>query len=757
MTAGRHSRPLSSATPMAAGFSVVLASTALSGVVEGLRWIVFVAVAVAVVVATGVLLRPVTLPNGQTLPAPAVAVAEIAALCCLLTAVFTRSGLLILVPTPTALRDLEHGLSSAMAQVEVGVPPVEATTEMLLLITVAMGMVAVVVDIVAVSAAAPAAAGLVLLCVFAVPASVAEGMLPWWTFVFGASGFALLLAVDGQRRHLAWRGESTAPSDSGAGPTATAVAGIALVAALVAGSSMTLIGTIGRLPGSGSGGGGSGATGVGLKPFTSLRGQLNRDGLLELFRVRGLDRPAYLRALTLRRYSAGEGWVPDGLGGEPVAESLPLPPGQFGEGPQATIEIEALRYRDPWLPIFGVPTSLAGIPGGFRYDPAAGTVHSERSRRPGTYTEQTLFPELTADQLRAASGSNDGVDPEYLRLEAVDPRVFALAQQITANADNRFDKALALNRFFTDGEFEYDEETAQGGSDDALVDFLFNGKRGYCEQFASSMAVMLRAIQIPSRVVIGFTPGYETGDSRLITTQDAHAWVEAFFPGIGWTVFDPTPLIDGRGITPPYVATEAGSVNEGQSPDEGPNASVTATPGPSASAPANEQDPEAAPVAPGGGSGDWLRPLALTVLVLVLLAGIVSGPALARELQRRSRLQAVATGGPGAATAAWRELLAESWDRGTAAQPTDTVRMAATRLAREHGLDDEGRRGLRTVVGAVERSWYGAAGRTEPGLADALHEVRDSFLRNAPLALRAKLLPRSVLRPRGPDTDPYDQ
>jgi hypothetical protein len=78
---------------------------------------------------------------------------------------------------------------------------------------------------------------------------------------------------------------------------------------------------------------------------------------------------------------------------------------------------------------------------------------------------------------------------------------------------------------------------------------------------------------------------------------------------------------------------------------------------------------------------------------------------------------------------------------------TDTVRLAANRLARDHGLDDAGRRGLRTVVGAVERSWYGVGHRADPALADALREVRDSINRNAPLALRARLLPRSVLRP----------
>ncbi|HET8642513.1 MAG TPA: transglutaminaseTgpA domain-containing protein, partial [Pseudonocardiaceae bacterium] len=227
---------MSTSTAAAAGLSVVLASTAMSGVIEGVRWIVFVAVATSVVVASGVLLRSIELRGGRPLPAVAVAAGQVFALCCLLTAVFTRSGLLVLLPTPTALRDLRHGLTGAMAQVESGVPPVEATTEMLLLVTVGLGLVAIVVDLVAVSARAPAAAGLVLLCVFAVPASVSDGMLPWWTFVLGASGFALLLVVDGQRRHVMWRGGSAERNDGGAGQTAAAVAGVALIVALLAGA-----------------------------------------------------------------------------------------------------------------------------------------------------------------------------------------------------------------------------------------------------------------------------------------------------------------------------------------------------------------------------------------------------------------------------------------------------------------------------------------------------------------------------------------
>jgi len=755
-------RAISPATPVAAALSVVLASTAMSGVVVGLRWVGFVLVAAAAVAATGVLLRSLMLPGGRPVPAPLVVLGQVFALTCLLTAVFTRTGLFAVLPTPTALRDLGTTLSGAMEQVQTGVPPVDATTEMLLLITVGLGLVAVLVDAIAVGAAAPAAAGLVLLCVFAVPASVADSLLPWWSFAAGAAGFAALLAVDGQRRHLAWRGPSTAPADTNAAPTATAVTSIALVAALMVGGIFTIVGTIGRLPGSGSGSG-SGTSGIGLKPFTALRGQLDREGVIELFRVRGLDQPAYLRAMTLRRFVPQQGWEISGMAGEPLRDQLPLPADQLTSGREANIDIEALRYADNWLPVYGVPIGIQGASGNYRYDSGAGTVYSDRSRRPRRYTEQALFPEPTPDQLRGANGDDGAIDPEYLRLDRVSERVIGLAENITRDASTRFDKALALNNFLTNttaNGFKYNLQTRTGSSGDALEDFLFEGKAGYCEQYASAMGVLLRAVGIPSRVVIGYTAGYESGETRVITTEDAHAWVEVFFPGIGWVVFDPTPLPDGRDVTPAYVASaNSPTTAPGQNPDPDDPTGTATTPTASGTSPDGTNPDDLAAAPPGeGGPGGWMRPLGLTLLVLLLLAALAGGPAAVREWQRRNRLRLVAAGGPEAATAAWRELLAESWDRGSAVPDTDTVRLAANRLARDHGLDDDGRRGLRMMVGAVERAWYGAGGGADSTLGDALREVRDSFARNAPLALRARLLPRSVLRPnkREPDAGDYE-
>ena len=77
----------------------------------------------------------------------------------------------------------------------------------------------------------------------------------------------------------------------------------------------------------------------------------------------------------------------------------------------------------------------------------------------------------------------------------------------------------------------------------------------------------------------------------------------------------------------------------------------------------------------------------------------------------------------------------------------ETIRTAARRLAREHNLDDAGKNGLRTVIGAIERSWYSANPVADPALPGALAAVRQSLRQNAPLSLRARMFPKSVLKP----------
>ena len=130
----------------------------------------------------------------------------------------------------------------------------------------------------------------------------------------------------------------------------------------------------------------------------------------------------------------------------------------------------------------------------------------------------------------------------YLKLPPLDARIPKLAEEITAQAPNNYEKALALERYLST-HFGYTLELPRSLARDPLANFLFERKRGHCEYFASSMAVMLRSLRIPSRIVTGFRGG-EFNDltgQYVVRASDAHSWVEAYFPDSGWISFDPTP------------------------------------------------------------------------------------------------------------------------------------------------------------------------------------------------------------------------
>ena len=783
-------------TPVVAAVTTLCASLALAGVIEGLQWWGYAGVAVTVVTAVGLGLRAVRTPILL------VGFAQMFALLCLLVALFTDSGVLGLLPGPASIADLGQVLRDSVEVVRTGVPPVEASSAVLCLVVIAIGMVAVLVDTLAVSAGTPAACGLVLLCVYAVPASLADEMLPWWAFVLGAVSFAALLAVDGAHRHQQWRNRPTVQGTGGGAGSPSALVAGAVAIALFAGATVTGIGTVGQLPG-GTGGPGSG--GLGLNPFTSLRGMLDRDANVELFRIRNLgDEPRYLRALTLAEYDENGGWrgrdsMPRGF---PANQRvLPLPPGQstFGPGNAVEITIEPVNSEDVWAPIFGTPRQLKNLPPDMRYDPESGTIYSQRQRRLPTYVEEADLSQPSAEELRGARrATEEDVDEVYTRRDGIDEEVVRLANRLTAGQSNVFDQVRAIEAYFDPSNgFTYDTQTASGSDRDALVDFLIESKTGFCEQYASAMAILLRAAGIPSRVAMGYTAGFENADYRTITTQNAHAWVEVFFPGSGWVQFDPTPLADGTTYNPPY-ATESGSstpeddpVNRTQQPTTpsapvGPTNAAGEDPEDQAGAGGANQGPTDSPtwmwwtiaalvimsiVATGFAAGGRRRPSRLPVsalaaggwiltvmfaaalvswwlAALVVLALLAAVPGLVRERLRLRRRHEIHASGPAAASSAWAELIAESTDRGVEASDTETVRAAARRLASQHELDQDGRRALRTVVAEVERSWYGGRTQPDPGLGAAFDQVIAGLRRANPIGWRDRLLPRSVLRKR---------
>ena len=194
-------------------------------------------------------------------------------------------------------------------------------------------------------------------------------------------------------------------------------------------------------------------------------------------------------------------------------------------------------FLAPWAhSVKGTYRMLAGDSGGAVYD-----FDSQHAISSYEGTSDIATPKA-ADLRHAGHESPEDVTSTYLRLPAVDPRVVALAAQITASATNDYDRAAAIEQHLRT-RYGYTLQLPAAAPKDPIANFLFERKQGHCEYFASSMAVMLRTLGIPARVVNGFRSD-EFNDltgSYLVRAKDAHAWVEAYFPGYGWQTFDPTP------------------------------------------------------------------------------------------------------------------------------------------------------------------------------------------------------------------------
>lgn len=149
------------------------------------------------------------------------------------------------------------------------------------------------------------------------------------------------------------------------------------------------------------------------------------------------------------------------------------------------------------------------------------------------------------------AGVGERPGAEYLQLPRLDPRIPELARRVTAFATTDETRAFALERYLM-ANYEYSLGAVGPSSEDPLAEFLFERRRGHCEYFASALAVMLRTLDIPSRVVTGFRSGRlnPLNGWYVMRNSDAHAWVEAWLPGRGWTEFDATPpQAVGRGRT----------------------------------------------------------------------------------------------------------------------------------------------------------------------------------------------------------------
>ncbi len=254
-------------------------------------------------------------------------------------------------------------------------------------------------------------------------------------------------------------------------------------------------------------------------------------------------------------------------------------------------EVTILQLQTQWLPAPYSPTNVSSqerlIDTTARVSPDDGAIHIDGATRRGMTYQVTA--EIPRPDVRVmAGGSNGALSPVFeaaaaegrfqpiprpatdIELAAREqarytdlPRDFSpdisrLARDLTFGLETDYEKGLALENFFRGpgSTFTYSIDIPPNERDSGLEEWLLGDpvlgaetpgyRTGYCEQFSASMAAMARSLGIPTRTVLGFTPGErETAGTVVVRDRNAHAWVEMWIPSQGWVRFDPTPRGDG--------------------------------------------------------------------------------------------------------------------------------------------------------------------------------------------------------------------
>jgi len=210
----------------------------------------------------------------------------------------------------------------------------------------------------------------------------------------------------------------------------------------------------------------------------------------------------------------------------------------------------ATRYRVLIEPLYTDVLFVAGrarridAPLRFLLVDSAGSLHNpQHLAAPFGYGVVADLDLPSAAELRTAPAIDpSGLEIGDLGLPHLDPRIGALARQVTAGAGSNYDRAGAVETYLRE-HYEYTLDLPRVEQADPVAGFLFNARRGNCEYFAAALAVMLRTLGIPARLVNGFQAGdyNRVGGDFVVRGRDAHSWVEVFFPRYGWIPFDATP------------------------------------------------------------------------------------------------------------------------------------------------------------------------------------------------------------------------
>ena len=770
---------------LAAAAATLLATAPMSAIFLSWTWAVQCLMVVAAVSGAGIGARALRArPWAQAL-------AMLGALTVMATWLAHGPGAILgTIPTGETLKAFWGLLGDAAADIRKSGIPVPDEPGLLFLVALGVGLVAVLVDLLAVGLRRPAMAGFPMLAIYAIPVFVHQDSVSPVSFGIGAAGFLWLLVADnvdrvrrfGRRFTGDGRGvELWEPSPLAAAGRRLAVVGV--VAAVLA--PVTIPGMTGGFLERYNGGGGDGlGPGTGSGPsvnlFAMLEGNLRQDKAFEMLKVNTTDpNPYYLRFAVADQLTP-TGFRTRALGtGRAVTDGgIPDPavkiPGVGQHSYHATVSITNFDMR--YLPVYRILAKTQKLDGSWLYDLSGDQVYSLRSSARGrTYSFDYAATEYSPTALAAASRPDpQNQVSQYAIVPKQQQQVADKVRQLTLGKSSDYDKVMAIYKYFSAANgFRYALSTKPGTSGSDIVDFL-NNKQGYCEQYAAAMAWMVRTAGIPARVAFGFTKGStKQGQTYSLTNLNLHAWTEVFFGGgLGWVPFDATPAV-------------AGTVVSAWAPD--PNHPDT-TPSGGLGAPGQLPDPDESGngLAPhrtegtGGDGGNALAPVPsapswpwwLLGAGLALLA-LLCVPAARRAGLRRQRLYSSRVAGPDGrvaaagdtgppgemrivvspevviqeAHAAWAELLDTLVDYGIPIDDAETPRETARRLTTSLSLVGAPVEALRLLGRVEERARYARSPLDAGPLGDALRTVRGAVQANASrrTRLRAVLLPPSVL------------
>jgi transglutaminase-like putative cysteine protease len=668
-----------------------------------------------------------------------------------------------------AFEDASASAQQYAAPVPLGVPPVDP-----LLISGGAACI-LLVDIVACTMRRVPLAGLPLLTIYSIPVSLLGGGVSWVVFALTSAGFLLMLYLQESRQIARWgrplgqSADAVDPSGFGVSngalrSSAGAIGGVATALAIVV---PLLIPTFGfSLFGGGFGQGGGDKIKI-ENPTIDLKRDLERGQDVPMITIHTQDPdPSYLRIVVLNRFSDNE-WSPgdrEAPTDQRAVGELPVIQGLSGNVPTKDYDYEVQigqAFDSSWLPT-EFPISRIDAAGDWRYDATTMDFMSFNNdlRAAGMdYTMTAVEPDLSAQEMAASSAATDLAGTQLTALPPGLPTIVRqLATQITADQPTRFQKAVALQDFFRDsGNFTYSLDRPAGNGSDTLESFLTpgpDGRTGYCEQFASAMAVMARTINIPSRVAMGFLhPQHVQGDTWVYSAHDLHAWPELYFPGSGWVRFEPTPAAREGGTQPPsYTTFQFPNADQTELP------SATASSGDVANRPelsdGNRQDTGNS-TTDHGFTVPW-RGILIGVGIAVVLVALALVPRLVRRRRRERRL----VEGP---EPVWLELrdtvvdLGLTWPAGRSPRETGSHLVHyfgppvgtdnARRPRHGAGVAPEAERALQRIVGTIEMQRYARPGSDQAAILKADAETVIGALEGGVTRgtrRRAEWLPRSL-------------